>query len=101
MAATAGFLSRPHGSAWRHSEIPLLSDIVLAADTAAFQDSAHFPNSLVPGDGMHIVMPLLLGILQRVPVALHALLAMVNAADTLGSHAATNRRAVIAWRQRG
>ena len=37
-----------NGPAWRHGEIPLLSDIVLAADTAAFQDSAHFPNGLVP-----------------------------------------------------
>src|SRR6478736_4776974 len=36
-----------NGPAWRHGEIPLLSDIVLAADTAAFQDSAHFPNGLV------------------------------------------------------
>jgi len=51
-----------NGPAWRHSEIPLLSDIVLAADTAAFQDSAHFPSGLVPGDGMHIVMPMLLGL---------------------------------------
>ncbi|MGH7403685.1 MAG: enoyl-CoA hydratase/isomerase family protein, partial [Candidatus Rokuibacteriota bacterium] len=44
-----------------HSEIPLLCDIVLAADTAQFQDSAHFPSDVVPGDGMHIVYPLLLG----------------------------------------
>jgi enoyl-CoA hydratase/carnithine racemase len=51
-----------NGPAWRHGEIPLLSDIVLASETAQFQDSAHFPNGLVPGDGMHIVMPLLLGI---------------------------------------
>jgi len=51
-----------NGPAWRHSEIPLLSDIVLAADTAAFQDSAHFPSGMVPGDGMHIVMPMLLGL---------------------------------------
>ena len=36
-------------------------DIVLAADTAQFQDSAHFPSDVVPGDGMHIVYPLLLG----------------------------------------
>jgi len=50
-----------NGPAWRHSEIPLLSDIVLASDTAAFQDSAHFPNGLVPGDGVHIVYPMLLG----------------------------------------
>lgn len=51
-----------NGPAWRHAEIPLLSDIVLAADTAAFQDSAHFPSGMVPGDGMHIVMPMLLGL---------------------------------------
>jgi enoyl-CoA hydratase/carnithine racemase len=50
-----------NGPAWRHGEIPLLSDIVLASETAQFQDSAHFPNGLVPGDGMHIVMPMLLG----------------------------------------
>jgi enoyl-CoA hydratase/carnithine racemase len=50
-----------NGPAWRHGELPLLSDIVLAAHTAAFQDSAHFQNGRVPGDGMHIVVPLLLG----------------------------------------
>jgi enoyl-CoA hydratase/carnithine racemase len=50
-----------NGPAWRHAEIPLLSDIVLAADTAAFQDSAHFMSGMLPGDGMHVVMPLLLG----------------------------------------
>ena len=31
-----------NGPALRHSEIPLLCDIVLAAETAAFQDSGHF-----------------------------------------------------------
>ncbi len=51
-----------NGPAWRHSEIPLLCDIVLADDTAQFQDSAHFASDVVPGDGMHIVMPLLLGL---------------------------------------
>ena len=50
-----------NGPAWRHAEIPLLSDIVLASDTAAFQDSAHFMSGMLPGDGMHIVMPMLLG----------------------------------------
>ena len=35
-------ISAINGPAWRHCEIPLLSDIVLASDTAAFQDSAHF-----------------------------------------------------------
>ncbi|WP_149538253.1 enoyl-CoA hydratase/isomerase family protein [Siccirubricoccus phaeus] len=50
-----------NGPAWRHCEIPLLSDIVLASDMAQFQDSAHFMSGMLPGDGMHIVMPLLMG----------------------------------------
>ena len=54
-------ISAINGPAWRHSEIPLLCDIVLAARTARFQDSAHFSSEVVPGDGMHIVYPLLLG----------------------------------------
>src|SRR5213594_314787 len=55
-------ISAINGPAWRHSEIPLLCDIVLAAATAQFQDSAHFASDVVPGDGMHIVYPLLLGL---------------------------------------
>ncbi|HVZ52910.1 MAG TPA: enoyl-CoA hydratase/isomerase family protein [Pseudolabrys sp.] len=50
-----------NGPALRHCELPLLCDIVLAAEEAAFQDSGHFMNAVVPGDGMHIVFPLLLG----------------------------------------
>lgn len=42
--------------------MPLLCDIVLAAEETTFQDSAHFANGLVPGDGMHIVYPLLMGL---------------------------------------
>ena len=54
-------ISAINGPALRHSELPLLCDIVLASEDAVFQDSAHFPNGLVPGDGMHIVYPLLMG----------------------------------------
>ncbi len=54
-------ISAINGPALRHSEIPLLCDIVLASETAAFQDSGHFMSGLVPGDGMHIVYPMLLG----------------------------------------
>jgi len=50
-----------NGPALRHSEIPLLCDIVLASQTAAFQDSGHFMSNLVPGDGVHVVYPMLLG----------------------------------------
>lgn len=51
-----------NGPALRHCEIPLLCDIVIGSKTAAFQDTAHFVNSMVPGDGMHIIFPLLLGL---------------------------------------
>ena len=57
----APMISAVNGPAPRHSELPLLCDIVLAAEDASFQDSAHFPNEAVPGDGMHIVYPLLMG----------------------------------------
>lgn len=54
-------ISCVNGPALRHVELPLLADIVLAADSASFQDSGHLPNRLTPGDGVQIVMPLLLG----------------------------------------
>jgi enoyl-CoA hydratase/carnithine racemase len=57
----APVISCVNGPALRHAEIPLLADIVLAAPEASFQDTAHFPNRLTSGDGMNIVMPLLLG----------------------------------------
>ena len=51
-----------NGPATIHAELALLCDIVLAADHAVFQDAAHFSGGLVPGDGVHVVWPLLLGI---------------------------------------
>ena len=54
-------ISAINGPAVRHAEIPLISDIVLATEDTFFQDSAHFLGGMVPGDGMHIVMPLLMG----------------------------------------
>ena len=50
-----------NGPAWRHAEIPLLADIVLASEDAVFQDSAHFINGLPPGDGQHVILPMLMG----------------------------------------
>jgi enoyl-CoA hydratase/carnithine racemase len=55
-------ISAINGPALRHSELPLLCDIVLAAEETTFQDSAHFPNGMVPGDGVHILYPLLMGL---------------------------------------
>lgn len=54
-------ISAVNGPATRHAEIAVLSDIVLAAENATFQDSAHFNGGLVPGDGVHVVFPMLMG----------------------------------------
>jgi enoyl-CoA hydratase/carnithine racemase len=43
------------------SEIAVLADIVLAADSAVFADSGHIRNGGVPGDGVHIVWQEILG----------------------------------------
>ena len=51
-----------NGPALIHAELGLLGDIVLAADTAEFQDEPHFRNGVVPGDGAHVIWPLLLGV---------------------------------------
>lgn len=51
-----------NGPSVRHPELPLLSDIVLASENAAFQDAGHFWQGLVPGDGVHVVFPLLMGL---------------------------------------
>lgn len=52
-----------NGPAMRHSELPLMCDIVIAADDATFEDTAHFQiASQVPGDGINIVYTMLLGL---------------------------------------
>jgi enoyl-CoA hydratase/carnithine racemase len=50
-----------NGPASVHAEIPLLTDIVLASDHATFSDSRHFQRGGVPGDGVHIIWPHLIG----------------------------------------
>jgi enoyl-CoA hydratase/carnithine racemase len=49
-----------NGPTWMHAELPLLCDVVVAADTTTFRDP-HFVAGIVPGDGAHLVWPLLLG----------------------------------------
>jgi enoyl-CoA hydratase/carnithine racemase len=50
-----------NGPVYRHCETPLLADIVLASSTTIIQDSGHFVNGLIPGDGMHLVTQLVMG----------------------------------------
>lgn len=44
-----------------HSEIAILSDIIIATESTFFQDAAHFPNGIVPGDGVHTAWMYALG----------------------------------------
>lgn len=50
-----------NGPARIHPEIPVLCDVVLASETALFQDAPHFMSGIVPGDGAHIVWPIIIG----------------------------------------
>ena len=54
-------ISAVNGPARIHPEIPVLSDIVIASETAVFQDAPHFMSGIVPGDGAHVVWPHVLG----------------------------------------
>ena len=49
-----------NGPTLTHSEMPVLCDIVLAAENASFRDT-HFQGGAVPGDGVHVVWLHLLG----------------------------------------
>jgi enoyl-CoA hydratase/carnithine racemase len=50
-----------NGPALIHAELALLCDVVIASQSAVFQDLPHFASGLVPGDGVHVIFPLLLG----------------------------------------
>jgi enoyl-CoA hydratase/carnithine racemase len=50
-----------NGPLTAHSEYALLCDIVIAAEGAYFQDAPHPAFGIVPGDGVHIVWPEVIG----------------------------------------
>ena len=50
-----------NGPALKHGDLIFLCDIVLAAEHATFQDS-HLYCDTVPGDGAHVIYPLVMGI---------------------------------------
>lgn len=62
LSLEAPVISAINGPVLRHCETPLLCDIVLASETATFQDSGHFINGQVPGDGVNLVLPLVMGV---------------------------------------
>ena len=61
LAVDVPMISAVNGPCNIHSEVPHLGDIVLASEDAYFQDLAHFPRGMVPGDGQHVIWPWLVG----------------------------------------
>jgi enoyl-CoA hydratase/carnithine racemase len=61
LAVPVPMIAAVNGPALVHAELAVLADIVLAAPHAEFADLAHVPQGAVPGDGVHVVWPMLLG----------------------------------------
>ena len=61
LAVEVPMISAVNGPCNIHSELPLMCDIVLASETAYFQDLAHFPRNLSPSDGVQNIWPMVLG----------------------------------------
>ena len=61
LAVDVPMISAVNGPCNIHFEVPLLGDIVLASEDAYFQDLAHFPRGMVPGDGQHVIWPAIVG----------------------------------------
>lgn len=62
LAIEVPMIAAVNGPAVRHPELPIMCDIVLAAEDAEFQDSAHYQGGLVPGDGVHVVFSMVMGL---------------------------------------
>lgn len=61
MAIEIPIIGAVNGPAFIHAELLTMSDIVIASENAAFADKAHMTAGVVPGDGVQIWWPMLLG----------------------------------------
>ncbi|WP_336951583.1 enoyl-CoA hydratase/isomerase family protein [Sphingobium aromaticivastans] len=57
----APMIAAINGPALIHSEYLLTCDMILASETAAFQDLPHLNNGVSPTDGVHVLWPHVLG----------------------------------------
>ena len=55
------FVAAVNGPVRLHSEYVLLADIVLATPSTVFQDKPHFDFGIVPGDGVNLLWPEMIG----------------------------------------
>jgi enoyl-CoA hydratase/carnithine racemase len=61
LAIEVPVIAAVNGPARVHAELAVLADAVLASEDSYFQDAPHFRHGTVPGDGVQVVWPLLLG----------------------------------------
>ena len=61
LAVPVPVIAAVNGPALIHSELPVICDIVLAAEHAVFADTTHAPNGMPPGDGTGFIWPIVLG----------------------------------------
>src|SRR4029077_9721326 len=57
----APLIAAVNGPVRLHTEYILLSDIVLATPSTVFQDKPHIDFGIVPGDGVHVLWPEIIG----------------------------------------
>src|ERR1700680_1704517 len=57
----APLIAAVNGPVRLHSEYILLSDIILVTPSTVFQDKPHFEFGIVPGDGVHLLWPEVIG----------------------------------------
>jgi enoyl-CoA hydratase/carnithine racemase len=57
----APLIAAVNGPVRLHSEYILLADIVLASPSTVFQDKPHFDFGIVPGDGVNLLWPEVIG----------------------------------------
>src|SRR4029077_11610039 len=57
----APMIAAINGPVTVHSEYALLCDIVIATEDACFQDAPHPAFGIVPGDGLHVLWPEVIG----------------------------------------
>jgi enoyl-CoA hydratase/carnithine racemase len=91
-------ISVVNGPATIHGDMLFMSDIIIAADTATVSDQAHFIYGGVPGDGVHIVWPYVLGaqrakylLLTGEPIGAEELLRIGAVNEVLPADAALER----------
>lgn len=61
LAVPVPVIAAVNGPVLIHSELPVMCDVVLAADHATFADTTHMPYGMPPGDGTQMIWPILLG----------------------------------------